>query len=138
MKFLNLVRICKNLSYSRFLCNCKCEIVKLDTKSIPHLNRNCKGRNENGNARKKRKRKNTPSANINSCEVLKTERYRQMLILAKISSQNAKDDFPLTLFDLCACYSRLSFERSSDILIEKRPEILILARFLCSLMYILC
>ena len=31
-----------------------------------------------------------------------------------------KVDFPLILFDLHACYNELSFERNSDILIQKK------------------
>ena len=49
MKFLNsgcpqkLYKTCKILSYSRFLCNCKYDFIKLNTGSIPFLHKKCKG-----------------------------------------------------------------------------------------------
>ena len=60
MKFLNLgcpqklyYKICKILSYSRVLCNCKCNIIKLSTGSILFSNRTYKGRKKTSNERKK-------------------------------------------------------------------------------------
>ena len=48
------------------------DIIKLNTGSIPFLDKKCKGREKTRNKRKKWK-KNTTSANINSREVLKIE-----------------------------------------------------------------
>ena len=65
------------------------------------------------------KEKNTASVNINSREMLKIEYYVKIPIdvnSTKISSHNAKVDFPLILFDLHVCYSELSFKRNPEIL----------------------
>ena len=59
MKFLNsgcpqkLYKTCKILSYSCFLWNCKYNIIKLNTGSIPFTDRKYKGREKTSNKRKK-------------------------------------------------------------------------------------
>ena len=83
-------------------------------------NRKYKVRNKASNERKIRK---------DTQRYRYAQRYRQIQILAKITFQNAKVDFPLILFDLHECYRELSFEKNSEILIKRRPEILILAYF---------
>ena len=76
MKILNLgcpqkfyYKTCKILSYSCFLCNCKYNIIKLNTGSIPFSNRKYKGRKK----KLATKEKNAASAKTNSREKLKSE-----------------------------------------------------------------
>ena len=63
MKFLNLScpqklqKICKILSYSRFLCNCKYDIIKLNRGSIPLSNKKNKGRKKLSTKEKNERKK---------------------------------------------------------------------------------
>ena len=74
---INSHEVSKILRYSRFLCNCKCDILKnfylvLNTGLIPFSNRKYKGRKKLATKKKQNKKNNNPgSANINSREVLK-------------------------------------------------------------------
>ena len=63
MKFLNLdcpqklYKNCEILTYSRFLCNCEDNIIKLNTGSIPFSNRKYKGRKKLATKEKNERKK---------------------------------------------------------------------------------
>ena len=86
------------------------------------LKQKYKWRKKLGTKEKKMKDKDTASSNINFREVLKYAIRKDIArckFQAKISSHIAKVDFPLIFFGQHVCCSELSFEKNSEILIQK-------------------
>ena len=89
MKFLNLgcpqklYKTCKSLRYSCFLCDCKYDIIKLNTGAIPFSKKIVK--EEKKLATKEKIPSKNTSANINSREMLQIEYHAKIALDVNLS-----------------------------------------------------